>query len=187
MAFATEKYRILGVYEAGFMYDNSGTAAERPVKFINKVDFTNDVNEVNFEGDQQQERVYIFNGLSASVECDYFDLATLATTFAKAEDTSISGVSSRTYFGETAETTGIGVGFYAKAQAYESVGGVTKNIRIVIPRATISAVEAPNLAYNAKAQLKFKVTASKATTDIAGDALVGVPSGGAFWYFDELT
>jgi hypothetical protein len=160
------------------MYDNSGTAAERPVKFVNKIDFNNDVNEINFEGDQQQERVYIFNGLSADIECDYFDLATIATTFAKTEHTGISGVASRTYFGETAETTGIGVGFYAKAQVYDSVAGVTENMRIVIPRATVSAVEAPNLAYNAKAQLKFKVTASKTSADIAGDALVGVPSGG---------
>jgi hypothetical protein len=187
MAIATEKYRILGVYEAGFMYDNAGTAAERPVKFVNKIDFTNDVNEVNFEGDQQQERVYIFNGLSAAVECDYFDLATIATTFNKTEDTTTAGVESRTYFGETAETTGIAVGFYAKCQAYESVGAATELIRIVIPRATISAVEAPNLSYNGKAQLKFKVTASKATTDIAGDALPGVPSLGCFWYLDKMT
>ncbi len=187
MAFATEKYRILGVFEAGFIYDNAGTAAYRAVKFVNKIDFSNEVNEVNFEGDQQQERVYIFNGLSANVECDYFDLATIATTFSKTEETTIVGSDTRTYFGETAETTGVGVGFYAKASAYESVGGTTETIRIVIPRATITAVEAPNLAYNAKAQLKFKVTASKTAVDIAGDALVGVPSGGAFWYLEQLT
>jgi hypothetical protein len=187
MAIATEKYRILGVYEAGFMYDNAGTAAERALKFINKVDFANEVNEVNFEGDQQQERVYIFNGLTASVECDYFDLATIATTFNKTEETGIATVESRTYFGETAETTGIAVGFYAKCSVYDSVGASTEIIRIVIPRATIGAVEVPALAYNAKAILKFKVTASKATTDIAGDALVGVPSGGAFWYIDKMS
>lgn len=187
MAIATEKYRILGVYEAGFITDVSSVATEKPVKFVNKIDFSNEVNEVNFEGDQTQERVYIFNGLSASVECDYFDLATIASVYNKTEVTSVTGVDSRTYFGETAEIGGIGVGFYAKAQAYESVGGVTKMIRIAIPRATIAAVEAPSLGYNAKAQLKFKVTAVKATTDIAGVALAGVPVSGAYWYLDELT
>ncbi len=187
MAFATEKYRILGVYEAGFMYDAAGTATERPLKFINKVDFANEIGEVNFEGDQQQERVYIYNGMSADVECDYFDLATIANTFSKTEETGVAGVESRTFFGETAEVGGIGVGFYAKATAYDSVGATTELIRIVIPRATVTAIQAPNMAYNAKAQLKFKVTASKATTDIAGDALTGVPSGGAFWFFDKMT
>ena len=187
MAIATEKYRILGVYEAGFMYDNAGTATERPLKFINKVDFANEVNEINFEGDQQQERVYIFNGLTASVECDYFDLATIANTFNKTEETGIATIESRTYFGETAETTGIGVGFYAKCSVYDSVAGTTETIRIYIFRGTVTAVEAPSLAYNAKAQLKLKVTATKATTDIAGDALVGVPSGGAFWAIDKYT
>jgi hypothetical protein len=187
MSIASEKLRILGVYEAGFMYDNSGTATERAVKFINKVDFSSDINEVDFEGDQQRERVYIFNGLTVSCECDYFDLATMATTFNKTEQTGISGVGSRTYFGENAETLGISVGFYAKAQAYDSAGAVTVNIRIVIPRGTATAIEAPALGYNAKAQLKFKVTASKATTDIAGDALTGVPTDGAFWYLDVLS
>lgn len=186
MAIATEKYRILGVYEAGFMYDNAGTAAERPLKFINKVDFANEIGEVNFEGDQQQERVYIFNGMTADVECDYFDLATIATQFNKTEETTIAGVESRTYFGETAETGGIGVGFYAKCNAYDSVGATTELIRIVIPRATVTAVQVPSLAYNAKAQLKLKVTASKTTTDIAGDALVGVPADGCRWYFDKM-
>lgn len=187
MAISSDKYRILGVYEAGFLYAVTTTATERPVKFVNKVDFSSDINEIDFEGDQQRERVYVFNGLTASIECDYFDLAALANTFNKTKETGVTGVAERTYFGENAETLGVAVGFYCKAQAYESVGAVTCNIAIVIPRATVTAIEAPALGYNTKAQLKFKITASKTTTDIAAQALAGVPSDGCFWYIQQYT
>lgn len=187
MAISSDKYRILGVYEAGFIYAVTTTATERPVKFINKVDFSNDINEIDFEGDQQRERVYVFNGLTVSVEADYFDLAALANTFNKTKATGITGVAERTYFGENAETLGVAAGFYCKAQALESVAAVTCNIRIVIPYGTVTAIEAPSFGYNAKAQLKFKVTAQKTTVDIAAQALTGVPSDGCHWYIDQLS
>ena len=73
MALPGQTLRILGVNYAGVVYDNSGTAAVAQIKKINKFDVSVDKTDVNFEGDEQLDKVPQFNALNVQLTFDYYD------------------------------------------------------------------------------------------------------------------
>lgn len=188
MAPANKTYRILGVNSLHVLTDGGASITATALAFVNQVNFNSDIGTVDFQGDQQQERVYIDNGFTVEATCDKYDLKGISTAFGKSVvSPAAAGVAERTYFGETAQTAGVSVGVRATCSAVDSVSGATKTIRIEVPVATLSVVEPPNLSYNGKGQMRLRFTATKTAVDIAGDALNGVPSGGATWFLDELS
>lgn len=190
MAVANKTYRILGVNSLHVLTDGGASITATALAFVNQVTFNSDVGTVDFQGDQQQERVYIDNGFTVEATCDKYDLKGISTAFGKSVVTSgagLSGIAERTYFGETAETAGVSVGVRATCSAVDSISGATKTIRIEVPISTCSVIEPPSLQYNGKGQMKVRFSAQKTSVDMTGDALPSVPSGGCRWFLDELS
>lgn len=186
MALPSQTLRILGVTYAGWVYDNAGTAAMTQIKKANKVDFPLDTTDVNFEGDEQLDKVPQFNGLNVDLTFDYYDIKALgaASAFNKTVITSSPplGATEAVPFGENAETAGITRGFVAKFNALDTVANATGVYGIYVPIVDWYVITPPSLAYKSKAQLQLKGTARKTTVDVAGDALPTGPTDGVFWY-----
>lgn len=191
MAASTRIYRILGVNAAYLLSDGGGGAVTATqVRFANQINFSSDIGTVDFQGDQEQERVYVDNGFTVEFTGDKYDVKGVTTALSKNVVTSgagLAGIAQRVYFGDTAQTAGVSVGFRATCSAVDEVSGATKTIRIEVPRCTLTVVEPPNLQYNGKGQLRLRLSAEKTSTDIAGTALPSVPTGGCRWYLDELS
>lgn len=166
----------------------SGDVIQHDLHFINNVGFDVQQSDVAFEGDQQSVRKFFLNGIVINVACDTYDLRAVSTAFNKTETSVTIGgvVHKRTYFGDTAETAGINVGFLAQVQAENLNTGIVETLQFVAPVTSLTVVRPPTLAYNAKAQLILALTAQKTDHDIGGIALPGCPTGGAFWFLDTL-
>lgn len=190
MAPANKTYRILGVNSLHVLTDGGASITATALAFVNQVNFNSDIGTVDFQGDQQQERVYVDNGFTVEAICDKYDLKGISTAFGKSVVTSgagLSGIAERTYFGETAQTAGVSAGVRCTVSAVDSISGATKTCRIEVPVSTLSVVEPPNLQYNGKGQMRVRFTATKTSVDITGDALPSVPTGGCTWFWDELS
>lgn len=164
----------------------AGDVIQNDLHFINNVGFDVQQTDVAFEGDQQTVRKFFLNGIVVNVACDTYDLRAISGAFNKTENTvSVFSVThKRTYFGETAETSGINVGFLAEVQAENINTGSVETLDFVVPVASLTVIRPPTLAFNAKAQLVLALTAQKVSQDISGIALAGCPPGGCYWYLD---
>lgn len=186
---ALGQYRILGITDAKILYNVTGTVTKLDLHFVNTVEINPEEETIEFTGDDQKVVRYAVSGMNGTITQDTIDITDLgaAGAFGKTEQTGISGVASRTYWGDETEAAGITRGLEFKAKAEKLSDGSTKDIVITVPRARIAAVRPPSLANKAKAQLQLRFSAERTTTDIGGNALTGVPTNGAFWYFDELS
>lgn len=186
---ALGQYRILGITDAKILYNNSGSVAEADLHFVNSVEIEPEEETIEFIGDDQKVKRFAMSGMNGTITLDTVDIADIggAGGFAKTEQTGISGVASRTYWGDETEAAGITRGLSFKAKAEKLSNGATVDVKIVVPRARLSAVRPPSLNNKAKSPISLRFSAERATTDIAGGALTGVPTNGAFWYFDEMS
>lgn len=184
---ALAQYRILGITDAKIQYNNTGSVAEADLHFVNNVEIEPEEETIEFEGDDQKIKRFAISGMSGTITLDTIDITDLggAGGFAKTEQTGLSGIASRTYWGDETEAAGITRGLKLRAKAEKISSGATVDVDIIVFRARLSAVRPPSLSNKAKAQLQLKFSAERATTDIAGGALTGVPTNGAFWAFDE--
>lgn len=184
---ALAQYRILGITDAKILYNNASAVAEVDLHFVNNVEIEPEEETIEFEGDDQKVKRFAISGMSGTITLDTIDILDLGGTggFAKTEQTALTGIASRTYWGDETESAGITRGLRFRAKAEKLSDGSTKDVDIIVFRARISAVRPPSLSNKAKAQLQLRFSAERATTDIAGGALTGVPTNGAFWAFDE--
>lgn len=189
MSASTRIWRILGVDRMDVLTDaGGGTVTVTEARFVNQVSFNSDIGNVDFQGSQEQERVYVDNGFSVEATLDKYDLKAITTAFGKSVVNSPGlGVAKRVYFGESAQTAGVSVGVRCTVSAVDEATGDTKSLRIEVPRSTLTVIEPPNLAYNGKGQARMRFSAEKVSTDIAGNALPSVPPGGCRWFMDELS
>jgi len=184
---ALAQYRVLGITDGKILYNNAGSVAETDLHFINNVEMDPKEVTLEFEGDDQTVERFSQSGLNGTITMDTVDILDLGGTggFAKTEQTGISGVASRTYWGDETEAAGILRGLKFRCKAEKISTGATVDIDITVPRARLMALRPPSLGNKQKASLSLRFSAERATTDIAGGALTGVPTNGAFWYFDE--
>lgn len=193
MATSTARYRILGVEHAAILKPvvpatTPPSVAEHDLHFINNVGFDVQQQDIAFEGDQQSVRKYFLNGVTINVACDTFDVKAVSEAFNKQVVTTglPTGIDGRLYFGDVAETSGVKVGIVAQIRAENLTTQLMETLRFVVPVGSLTVVRPPTLAYNAKAQLNLVISGEKTTTDIALQALPGVPTDGCFWYLDNI-
>lgn len=184
---ALAQYRLLGITDAKILYNNSGSVAEADLHFVNAVEMDPKEVTLEFEGDDQTIERFGLSGLSGTITMDTLDILNIAGTggFGKTEQTGISGVASRVYWGDENEAAGILRGLKFRSKAEKISTGATVDLDIIVPRARIMALRPPSLNNKQKGQVQLRFSAERATTDIAGGALTGVPTNGAFYYTDE--
>jgi hypothetical protein len=196
MATATEKFRILGVEHAAILMDSTptpGTVTEHDLHFVNTVNFDVQQQDIAFEGDQQTVRKYIMNGITINVTCDTVDVKAVSEAFNKStvvgDGPSGNGIpvgTTRIYFGDLAETSGVKVGFLAQTHADALTAQTVDILDVVIPMSALTIFRPPNLGFNAKGQMNLIFAGEKTTSDVTGDPLPEVPADGCFWYLDYI-
>ena len=191
MAASANQYRIAGMVRTNLLTSSGGgtpTLVRTQVNFVNGVEFESDIRTIEFEGDGQVKRSYKLASLSATVTADTLDIKAITTVFSIDEVTSglETGRDNRVYFGTTEDESGVKCGIEFIVIAENIATNVILDLAIVIPVGTLSTLSAPNLANIDKAPMELQFSADKTADDIVGTALVGVPTGGAFWYVEEL-
>lgn len=184
---ALAQYRILGITDGKILYNNASSVAEVDLHMINNAELEPEEVTLEFEGDDVTIKRFAMSGLNGTITMDTLDITDLGATggFAKTEQTGISGVASRTYWGDETEAAGILRGLKFRCKAEKVSTGATVDLDLIVPRARIMAMRPPSFSNKQKGQVQLRFSAERATTDIAGGALTGVPTNGAFYYIDE--
>lgn len=185
---AVGRYQISGITDLKVLTKGTGsTIVQTDLSYAKSAKFSTKTKEITFEGDDTETTVYKSTGLDIEIESDTYDAALLAIVYAKTETTSISGVASRTYHGDVTEGAGASCGILVLCNAKNLVDNTSVVLQITAFVGTLGAVNPPELANQDKAPLKMKFSAIRTDKDIAGTALVGVPSGGAMWACDRMS
>ena len=148
MATSNEKFRVLGVEHAAILMDSTptpGTVTEHDLHFVNTVNFDVQQQDIAFEGDQQTVRKYIMNGITINVTCDTVDVKAVSEAFNKSTvvgdgTNGIATGTTRVYFGDLAETSGVKVGFLAQTHADALTAQTVDIIDIVVPKVSPGSV-----------------------------------------------
>jgi len=184
---AVGSYKIYDLTAAAFQKDGgSGTVTDVALEFTNKVDLKPDDATITFEGDGQTKKVFITTGLTVECSPDSLNVAAMASLFSKSTVTTglPASYTSGVWFGEATQTAGKTAGFWVEANAIKVLSGVESQvtIRIWVPLGTLTLGNAPGVETSKKAdKVMLRLSASRATKDVAGNALPSVPTGGAYY------
>jgi len=188
MTVSFDTYRVTGMYRFAVLTNVASVVTETAIPFSNGATFKNDVKTISYEGDGQKAKKYLLEQVDVEVKADEIGAAALQSIYAKTAVTASlpADATVRLYFGDNGDSSGINCGVAAYVTAEKLSSGANVKLRIVAPRGTLGSPEAPDFKSRDKAGLNLKFAANKATTDIAGAALPGVPTDGCFWYMEEL-
>jgi hypothetical protein len=180
-------YQIGSIYRVNVLKKNGAAIAKTRLTKAKTAKFTSNIKEVSYEGDAAIDKIYYLTDFEVEIEADTWDAVLAAAAYGKTEVTSVTGVDSRYYFGDEAEGAGTTCGIEVLCLAKNLVDNSDCKIAIVAPVGVLSAATPPPAANLDKAGMTMKFSARRTDKDIAGTALVGVPTGGAMWYLDRLT
>jgi hypothetical protein len=187
---ANDNYRITGLTAAKALTNVSTVLTKTQLVFANGVDFKNDVTNITWEGDSNKVKLAVLNAIDLTVAIDYLMIKALKTIYGLTEVTTLTGSytdeASRTYFGATADQTGVVAGIEMLCNAVRLSDGVNKVVKVSVPQAQWSPVDFAKLVTSGKTGTTIALSSLKVATDITGTALQGVPSGGVHAYLAEL-
>jgi hypothetical protein len=188
------RLRIAGIIDLKIGYNNAGTITYIDVPYGNKFTMTTNVTNITYEGDNETTDVFSSADLSGTLGADKLSDEVLLKAFGKTALTSAthsalsSLINERMYFGENAEFVASPVELVATAAAVRDDVDPEEAHEVVVTvfKAIIKPFKPGDLANRAKVPFELEWTAKKTTTDIAGDALIGVPADGVTYALDIL-
>lgn len=183
------RYRVTGLTDLKLLKSSGGgspTVVKTDVHFAQTVEFSPIEEELEYDGDGQLVKNFYMSGLDVEITADTYDLDAIATITGSTVVTTVSGVAKRYYFGTVNDQSGVTCGIEATIIATDITTGDNKTVRVVCPLGRLGLINPPNANSRQKSQLTLKFSAEKTDEDIAGTALTGVPTGGAFWYIEEM-
>lgn len=180
------RYRIKTISDCKGLRNNAGAVQEIDLDMVKSAEFETEIEELEYEGDGTKTIVYYLSALTIALAYATFHVSALRQLFGKTVVTAglPSGVSERDYFGANSDAGGIICGIKVICQAQDLDSGANIQLAIVCPRGTLSTLTPPALENLSPPDTELQFSAEKTTVDIAGNALPGVPSDGAFWYVD---
>lgn len=190
MAAPTARYFGFNFVDAKIQYDVAGTRTEVDILYANTMGIETEEQNIEFEGDGQKRVLYVTTGMTVTLTPDAINVAAAGVLFGKTEVTASipdSGTS-LTWFGEVAESTGASAGLKAQMSAIKNVGGVesTVDLYLWIPLGTLTLAPVGDVTTAAKiGPQEWRLSAVRTSVDVSGDALPGVPTGGAFYALYE--
>ncbi len=160
------------------------------IYFANQLESERLTADIEWSGDGQQRQLNITTGMTLTITPDSLPMDALETAFSKTAVTSglPAGMTRGTWMGDLTESKGVSVGLRATANAIKQASGVESTVELIlwIPQGTLTYGGAPGLTSGEKgAPEAFSLSTNRATQDILGGALPGVPSGGAFYLIGE--
>lgn len=180
--------RISSILRVNALTDNAGSVARTRLYLANAADFEAQIADITFEGDGTELIVYNMTGFTSELTFDSLPKG-LLVAFDKTTVTASleTGETERVYWGADEDGTGVICGLEILCSAIDDTANVNVYLGITVPVGTMSTITPPALATSDKAQTTVQFSGKKTAVDIAGDALPGVPSGGAFWYYSVRT
>ena len=191
MAAPTMAYYGYNFTDAKLQYDVGGTLTETDLLYANKATIKGDDEDIVFEGDGQKRHLYITSGMTVELSPDAMNVAAAGVLFNKTNVTASipNSGTNLNWFGDTVESAGTSAGLRFVGSAIKSVAGVESNVTIHlwIPLGTLT-LGAPGDVESLKkwGQQVWRLSAVRTTVDVGGNALPGVPSGGAFYAVYEV-
>ena len=180
--------RITSIIRANALTDNAGTVTRTQLYLASSASFEPLIEEIEYEGDGTQLVVFSATGFTAELEFNSLPKG-LLTAFGKTAVTASleTNETERVYWMASEDATGVVCGLEVICSAIDDTANTNVYLGITIPVGTLSTLTPPELATSDKAVTTLRFAGTKTSVDIAGDALPGVPSGGAFWYYSIRT
>jgi hypothetical protein len=185
---AVGNFRITSIVRVNALTNNAGTVVRTQLYLCNAASFEPQISDITYEGDGTELIVFQATGFTAELEFDSLPLG-LLTAFGKTPVTTglSAGETDRVYWMADADAAGVVCGLEVLCSVIDDTANANKFLGIVVPVGTLSTLTPPELASSDKATTALQFSGRKTATDIAGAALPGVPSGGAFWYYSVRT
>lgn len=176
--------RISSLIRAYALTKVGSVATRTRLYMANAAEFEPVIKDIAYEGDGDQLTVYRGTGFNGTYTFDSLP-AGLLTAFNKAAVTTglATNETDRVYWMSDGDAAGVVAGMEVILAMIDDTNNVSKYLGIVAPVGTLSTLTPPAAATSDKAQTKLQFSAKKTAVDIAGVALPGVPTGGAFWYY----
>jgi hypothetical protein len=180
--------RVTSILKVNVLTDVAGTATRTQLYLASEASFEPTIKEITYEGDGSELIVYRATGFAMTAKFQSVPKG-LLTAFAKTAVTASleTNETERVYWMADADATGVVCGIEVACSAIDDTANATRYLRIVVPVGTLSTLTPPSVKTSDKSELELKFSGKKTSVDIAGDALPGVPSGGAYWYYSILT
>lgn len=191
MAAPTARYFGYNFNDAKLQYDVAGTLTEVDLLYANTLSINTEEQNIEFEGDGEKRTMYVTTGMTVEITPDAINVAAAGVLFGKTEVTASipNSGTSLTWFGDSDESAGASAGLRATMSAVKSVGGVESVVTLMlwVPLGTLTLAPIGDVKTAEKlgGQI-WRLGAIRTTVDVAGDALPGVPAGGAFYALYEV-
>lgn len=191
MAVSTARYLGFNLTAAYLQYNVTGTVTEIQWFFSNKWSIKPDEDDIVFEGDGLTKHVYITKGLTVELASDAFNAAAISTLFTKNVVTASvpNSGSALLWYGDTVEAAGKPGGLRLVGSAIKDVAGVQSSVNtcLWVPLGT-ATLGAPGDIETAKkwGSQVLRLSATRTSVDVGGNALPSVPTGGAMYAMYEV-
>lgn len=186
----SDTYKVTGIKDAQLLYLLSGAIEELDIPFGNAFSAEVEAEEIEFEGDNTKDTLYSNQTLKGTVGFDKWSEAVLEKLYNKTAVTSglEADEAKRYYMGDDGELAPPNIGFKVTLAAVNDATEVAAELRLMVFIAKASPFKPPE-AKNADkwAPVEVEWTAEKTSTDLAGAALPGVPTGGAMYSISILS
>jgi hypothetical protein len=148
------------------------------------------ITNIVYEGNDTSQTEDDQTRIDVVVTCDKQDLASIARIFNKTRVAApMTGMEWGTWWGDADEIAGAQVGLYYETRFKdESVSPYeSRAMRTWFPNGTLKVRRLGQAEYGAKQTMLLNFSFERTTTDILGDTISGIPSGGAYFLQGLLT
>lgn len=185
---ALGNFRITSIVRVNALTNNAGDIVRTQLYLASEANFEPILKEITYEGDGTETKVYRATGFDVTAKFQSLPLG-LVTAFGKTAVTAglPTNETDRVYWMADSDAAGVVAGLEVVCSVIDDTANTNKFLAIVAPVGTLSTLTPPAVKTSDKSELELKFGAKKTAIDVAGDALPGVPSGGAFWYYSVLT
>lgn len=176
--------RVTSILKVYALTNNAGSVVRTQLYLASEANFEPVLKEITYEGDGTEIKVYRATGFDVTAKFQSLPKG-LLTAFGKTAVTTglETNETERVYWMADSDATGVVCGIEVVCSVIDDTANAAKFLVITAPVGTLSTLTPPSLKTSDKSELELKFGAKKTAIDIAGDALAGVPSGGAFWYY----
>jgi hypothetical protein len=180
--------RITSILRVNALTKVSSTLTRTQLFLANEAGFEPILKEITYEGDGSEIKVYRATGFDVTAKFQSLPKGLIAA-FGKTVVTAglPTNETERVYWMSDDDATGVVAGLEVICSVIDDTANASKFLAIVAPVGTLSTLTPPTVKTSDKSEMELKFGAKKTSVDIAGTALPGVPSGGAFWYYSVLS
>lgn len=180
--------RLTSILRCNALTKTGSTVTRTRLYLASEAAFEPVIKEITYEGDGTEMTVYRATGFTVTPKFQGMPSGLLAAFGKTAVTTGLpTNETDRVYWMADSDASGVVCGLEVICSAIDDTANSNVFLAIVAPVGLLSTLTPPAVKTSDKSELELKFGAKKTAVDIAGTALPGVPSGGAFWYYSILS